>query len=198
MKMHKAHREWKDFIRSKSDAGKEGDAREWNELIVKIDPLIQQKNILEAYRHVGGYIVAQGLQGCELQRLAVQLIEKYGTGFSRQNLINMRRLNIFFPERQTPINETITATAVMLHPSTRVPIPIERGSNFFSKRQTPINETLTWSHYNEILKAETIEEIEFYKQQAESGNWSVRQLRQQMNGHLYYSVALYMRVPNCS
>jgi len=58
----------------------------------------------------------------------------------------------------------------------------------------PICETLshklTWSHYFEILKADTDLEIGFYTKQCEREKWSVRELKRQMRSMLFHRLAL--------
>ena len=49
---------------------------------------------------------------------------------------------------------------------------------------------LSWSHYVEILKSEDDLEISFYMKQCEKENWSVRELRRQMNSMLFHRIAL--------
>jgi predicted nuclease of restriction endonuclease-like (RecB) superfamily len=49
---------------------------------------------------------------------------------------------------------------------------------------------LTWSHYVEILKADNELEIKFYAKQCEKENWSVRELKRQMNSMLFHRLAL--------
>ena len=53
----------------------------------------------------------------------------------------------------------------------------------------PISETLshllTWSHYFEILKADSELEIKFYSKQTEHERWSVRELKRQMRSSLF-------------
>jgi hypothetical protein len=59
----------------------------------------------------------------------------------------------------------------------------------FPKIQT-LSGQLSWSHYVEILKAEDPLEISFYIKQCENENWSVRELRRQMNSMLFHRLAL--------
>ncbi len=58
----------------------------------------------------------------------------------------------------------------------------------------PIRETLShklnWSHYFEILKADNKLEIGFYVKQCERENWSVRELKRQMQSMLFHRLAL--------
>jgi predicted nuclease of restriction endonuclease-like (RecB) superfamily len=71
-------------------------------------------------------------------------------------------------------------------------------SNLFQMRllyvKFPIIQTmsglLTWSHYLEILKADSALEIGFYAKQTEKERWSVRELKRQMNSSLFHRLAL--------
>jgi predicted nuclease of restriction endonuclease-like (RecB) superfamily len=59
----------------------------------------------------------------------------------------------------------------------------------FQKIQT-LSGLLTWSHYTEILKADTDLEISFYSKQCEAERWSVRELKRQMKSMLFHRLAL--------
>lgn len=53
-----------------------------------------------------------------------------------------------------------------------------------------LSHLLTWSHYYEILKADTALEISFYAKQCELEKWSVRELKRQMKSMLFHRLAL--------
>ena len=53
-----------------------------------------------------------------------------------------------------------------------------------------LSHILTWSHYYEILKADTDLEISFYSKQCEKEKWGVRELRREMNSMLFHRIAL--------
>lgn len=53
-----------------------------------------------------------------------------------------------------------------------------------------LSHKLTWSHYFEILKADSELEIGFYAKQCENENWSVRELKRQMKSSLFERIAL--------
>ncbi len=53
-----------------------------------------------------------------------------------------------------------------------------------------LSHKLTWSHYYEILKADSELEISFYTKQSEKDNWSVRELKRQMKSMLFHRLAL--------
>ena len=49
---------------------------------------------------------------------------------------------------------------------------------------------LSWSHYQEILKADDELEINFYIKECENSHWSVRELQRQMKSMLFHRIAL--------
>ncbi|MBU1658156.1 DUF1016 family protein [bacterium] len=53
-----------------------------------------------------------------------------------------------------------------------------------------LSHKLTWSHYYEILKADSDLEISFYIKQTEKEKWSVRELKRQMKSMLFHRLAL--------
>lgn len=114
------------------------------------------------YWEIGRYIVEFEQNGNERAEYGSQLFERlskdltlsYGKGFSRSNLLYMRKLYLYFQ-----ISETLS-------------------------------HKLTWSHYFEILKADSELEIGFYSKQCEIENWSVRELKRQMRSSLFERIAL--------
>lgn len=144
----------------------------YNELIHQIGTILDlgRRKVLQSintilvktYWEIGKYIVEFEQKGNEkaeygsklFQRLSKDLSERYGKGFSRSNLLYMRKLYICFPKSET------------------------------------LSHQLTWSHYFEILKADSALEIGFYSQQAELEKWSVRELKRQMKSLLFQRIAL--------
>ncbi len=118
--------------------------------------------LVNTYWEIGRYIVEYEQKGNEKAEYGSQLFERlskdlcfaYGKGFSRSNLVYMRKLYLFFPICET------------------------------------LSHILTWSHYFEILKADTDLEISFYSKQCEKERWSVRELRREMNSMLFHRIAL--------
>jgi len=141
-------------------------------LIDKIGSLLQQGRqqavqsvntiLVQTYWHIGQHIVEFEQKGNEkaqygsqlFERLSKDLILAYGKGFSRSNLLYMRKLYLSFP-----ISETLS-------------------------------HLLTWSHYFEILKADSELEISFYTKQCQHERWSVRELKRQMKSSLFERLAL--------
>jgi len=144
----------------------------YSELIDKIGSLLQQGRqqaaqsvntiLLQTYWYIGQHIVEFEQKGNEkaeygsqlFERLSKDLVEAHGKGFSRSNLLYMRKLYLSFP-----ISETLS-------------------------------HLLTWSHYFEILKADSELEISFYSKQCQHERWSVRELKRQMKSSLFERLAL--------
>ena len=118
--------------------------------------------LVNTYWEIGRYIVEFEQKGKEKAEYGSQLFERlskdlslaYGKGFSRSNLVYIRKLYLAFPICET------------------------------------LSHILTWSHYFEILKADTDLEISFYSKQCEKEKWSVRELRREMNSMLFHRIAL--------
>ena len=118
--------------------------------------------LVNTYWEIGRYIVEFEQKGNEKAEYGSQLFERlskdlslaYGKGFSRSNLVYIRKLYLAFPICET------------------------------------LSHILTWSHYFEILKADTDLEISFYSKQCEKEKWSVRELRREMNSMLFHRIAL--------
>lgn len=118
--------------------------------------------LVQTYWLIGQHIVDFEQKGNEkaaygtqlFERLSKDLTQTYGKGFSRSNLIYMRKFYLSFP-----ISETLS-------------------------------HLLGWSHYFEILKADSELEIEFYSKQCEKENWSVRELKRQMKSMLFHRLAM--------
>lgn len=118
--------------------------------------------LVQTYWQIGQHIVEFEQEGNERAAYGTQLFERlskdlslaHGKGFSRSNLLYMRKLYQCFPIRET------------------------------------LSHVLTWSHYFEILKAESELEISFYSKQCEHDRWSVRELKRQMRSSLFERLAL--------
>jgi len=127
--------------------------------------------LVQTYWQIGKYIVEYEQGGSKkseygsklLDRLSKDLTLAYGKGFSRSNLMYIRKLYLSYQ-----IGETVS------HQSKK---PI-------------LSTKLSWSHYFEILKADNELEISFYTCQCEKENWSVRELKRQMKSMLFHRLAL--------
>ncbi|NER92831.1 MAG: DUF1016 domain-containing protein [Symploca sp. SIO1B1] len=95
-----------------------------------------------------------------ISRLAHDLSTRFGRGFSKRNLEQMRRFYLLWSITQTP--------------SAQSQVP-----DFKQKFPLP------WSHYIQLLSVKSNEARAFYEEQALQGGWSVRQLRRQISTQFY-------------
>ncbi len=126
-----------------------------------------------------------------IERLAADLTQRFGRGFSRQNIQHMRLVYLSYPPDK--IRQTLSGK---LGRSPQLPI-----------RQTPsgISEAasvevgfddllaafpLPWSAYVRLLSVTNEHAREFYETEALRGGWSVRQLARQINSQFYERTAL--------
>jgi len=125
--------------------------------------------LVQTYWQIGKYIVEfeqKGAQKAEygdalLLRLSKDLTMLYGKGFGLSNLFNMRMFYTKYSKFQT-----------------------------LSGICETLSHKLSWSHYVQILKSDNELEIKFYTKQCEKENWSVRELKRQMNSMLFHRLAL--------
>lgn len=129
-----------------------------------------------AYFEIGREIVEfeqQGKQRGEygerlIERLSEDMSQQFGKGFSTTNLKMMRLFYQSYSIRQTASDESETQTGL-------------------SKPFVPM---LSWSHYCELLKVEDILARSFYEKESVHNNWSVRELKRQINAMLFERLAL--------
>jgi len=114
-----------------------------------------------------------------IERLAVDLTLKFGRGFGRSNLFQMRAFYLAYPEiLQTPsgifpnseIIQTVSGQSLLKAISCRFPLP--------------------WSDYVMLLSVQNPEARAFYEEEALRGGWRVRQLARQINSQFYERTAL--------
>jgi predicted nuclease of restriction endonuclease-like (RecB) superfamily len=143
----------------------------YQNLIQNISKILHQKRVqaytsvnisqLEAYWTIGQYIVEFEQHGTKkaeygsslLINLSNDLTTKFGRGFSKSNLFNMRLFYITFPKFQT------------------------------------VSGKLSWSHYVELISIKNEIERNFYIKETLSNNWSIRDLKRQINTGLFLRLA---------
>lgn len=128
------------------------------------------EQILLTYWEIGRHIVEFEQHGSERAEYGTALINnlsndlkiRHGKGFSRSNIQLMRLFYIKYPKYQT--------------------------SGKSRKSQT--SGKLTWSHYSELLGVSDDMARSFYEQQGIKENWSVRELKRQIDSALFQRLAL--------
>ncbi len=108
-----------------------------------------------------------------IERLASDLTGRFGRGFSRQNLQQMRSFFLTWPIRQTVSGEFSPAP---VHPTR-----LDELAQCF---------TLPWSAYVRLLSVKDDQARRFYETEALRGGWSVRQLDRQIGSQFYERTAL--------
>lgn len=168
-----------------------------NQLFGKIAELIElarQKvattanlTMVLTYFEIGRMIVEDEQQGKEraaygkavLKNLSKRLAEKFGKGFSVDNLERMKKFFLIYSNQ-------ISATPLRILQDT------EGKSNAIG--QTPSVESsgfkLSWSHYLVLMRIENPAERSFYEIEASRQNWSEAILKRQYHSSLYERLAL--------
>lgn len=126
-----------------------------------------------------------------IKQLSRDLTAKFGRGFSKANLENMRR---FY--RVWPIAQTVSGQS-RVSPNTS-----ELSKNYKelvnSKSHATVLEMfpLPWSHYVRLMSIEKKESRDFYEREAIRGGWSLRQLDRQIGSQFYERTLLSKRQTN--
>ena len=128
------------------------------------------------YSLIGRRIIEQEQQGAAragygeelLKRLARDLSERFGRGFSERNLEQMRAFYLGWPISQTASAKLIDVSSEAVH--SRFP--------------------LSWSHYARLLAVRNAHARTFYESESLRGGWTIRQLDRQIQSQFYERTAL--------
>ena len=126
-----------------------------------------------------------------LERLAADLTQRFGRGFSRQNIQQMRLFYLSYPSDQ--IQQTLSGESDQF-PQQAICQTVSGKSDTTSTevRLGQLLEAfpLPWSAYVRLLTLKNAHAREFYETEALRGGWSVRQLSRQINTQFYERTAL--------
>ena len=142
-----------------------------------------------AYYEIGRMIVENEQHGKSraaygkqiLKELSEFLTDKFGKGFSVDNLENMRRFYLAYSDR---ISET--ASRILTDGKSET---VSRKLNEIAVKEI-IPFTLSYSHYIVLSRIKDDNARRFYEIEAEKGNWSVKALSRQIGSSLYERLAL--------
>ncbi|OGX06739.1 MAG: hypothetical protein A3G87_07640 [Omnitrophica bacterium RIFCSPLOWO2_12_FULL_50_11] len=127
-----------------------------------------------------------------LENLSRDLTKKFGRGFSRQNLQQMREFYLSYPPAQ--IGQTLSRKSRICQTvSSKSRVSVEKSSTRLSKLDVEALAAifpLSWSHYVRLLTVRTAHARKFYEVEALRGGWSVRQLDRQISSRFYERVTL--------
>jgi predicted nuclease of restriction endonuclease-like (RecB) superfamily len=155
------------------------------------------------YWEIGRRIVEFEQEGAEraqygeglLKSLSTELSERFGRGFSQDNL---ERFRLFYlrvsPEliSATPLRKSsdgLLKAAATEKSATVLRISNARGGLLDVARMAEVF-PLPWSHYVLLIRLCSDEAVRFYHAEALRGGWSVRQLKRQIDSQFYERTAL--------
>jgi hypothetical protein len=130
-----------------------------------------------------------------LKRLSVDLTAKFGRGYGKSNLFQMRALYLGWRIFQTP-SGIFEARAIFSMPgeATTSEKPQTVSAQFPSTPTNPSSPDpsillgafpLSWSHYTRLMSVEKPHARAFYESEAIRGGWSVRQLDRQIGTQFF-------------
>lgn len=112
-------------------------------------------------------------------KLSRDLTDKFGRGFSKSNVFLMRQFYLTYPKKfQTVSGKSLRTQKFQMTSGKSETLPCK------------FEPMLSWSHYCELLKVEEPLARSFYEKEAIENNWSVRELKRQINSMLFERLAL--------
>lgn len=170
----------------------------YQKLIESIEQLLQRGRTTAAqavnyhmvltYWEIGKYIVEYEQQGETksvygsqlIDKLSADLTSRLGKGFGRSNLIYIRKLFLVYEKTQT-----VSGQFTLIQRN-----EISETVSHQLQISGTLSHQLGWSHYYELLKLDDDLERGFYEKQCLNDNWSVRELKRQINTGLFHRLAL--------
>ncbi len=135
-----------------------------------------------------------------LKDLSFHLTEKFGKGFSVENLDRMRFFYKTYYEQNsstvlTNSQDQISSTPLTILNDTKTQTLFAEFQNTDSqqveKRHTlSVNFNLSWSHYLKLMRIKDLNERKFYEIESFKNNWSLRELQRQYDSALYSRLSL--------
>jgi DUF1016 N-terminal domain len=133
-----------------------------------------------------------------ITRLADDLTRRFGRGFGKANLANMRALYLAWPAGE--IFQTVSGKSAVPEnvqtPSGKSPPGhhvVDATATAPEYMALAARFTLPWSAYVRLLSVKTAAARAFYETEALREGWSVRQLDRQISSQLYERLALSRR-----
>jgi predicted nuclease of restriction endonuclease-like (RecB) superfamily len=131
-----------------------------------------------------------------IERLASDLTRKFGRGFSRSNLFQIRSFYLDWEIIQTPsgvshslVKDRIRQTASSI---SKAAVRAAESGNSLTSSALKIRETLSnaifplsWSHYARLMTVPNLTARRFYEEEAIKSGWSVRQLDRKISTQFY-------------
>ena len=118
-----------------------------------------------------------------IDQVASDLTSRFGRGFTRSNLFNMRA----FYSANPRIIQTLSG---QLQPPEKIQTASGKSPGQLAVRDVAGGFPLPWSAYVRLLSVKTEQARKFYETEVLRGGWSVRQLDRQINSLFYERTAL--------
>lgn len=149
------------------------------------------------YYGVGHYIVEDEQQGERraqygksiLKRLSARLTNKYGKGWSEENLKLCRRFYVIYSNSVNSVYPIHDKKDKQCLPNSDNHSS-EISETLSRKSENNLPFTLSWSHYLVLMRIKNEEERRFYEIECQKQDWSVRQLKREYGASLYERLAL--------
>jgi predicted nuclease of restriction endonuclease-like (RecB) superfamily len=126
-----------------------------------------------------------------LKRLSRDLTSRYGRGFAKSNLYQMRSFYMAYQDIfQTPSGITDDADSSSGLQNFQTASGISELVSFQKVQSLASRFPLPWSAYVRLLSVKNEHARSFYETEALRGGWSVRQLDRQINSQFYERTAL--------
>ncbi len=127
-----------------------------------------------------------------IERLAVDLTHRFGRGFSRRNIEQMRQFYLGWPIAQTVSAQSLPSQ-IPQTPSAKFsspPIPQTPSGQLPNLAALATRFPLPWSAYVRLLSVKSEGARAFYETETLRCGWSVRQLDRQIGSQFYERIAL--------
>lgn len=154
--------------------------------------------MVSAYWLIGREIVQELQAGEEragygrqvVEKLSVQLTERYGKGFSATNLWDFRLFYQAYADRLEiphPVGGEFVSTE-KIRPADGELVPAENRSPLSSEAAPGFSPLLSWSHYRALMRVQDEKTRAFYEQEAVQCGWSKAQLERQIQSSYYQRI----------
>ena len=123
-----------------------------------------------------------------IECLAFDLTARFGRGFGRRNLQDMRSFYLGYPIeriRQSVIAESKPGTEASIKQSV-----IAKSGDRFTMKELADALPLPWTHYARLLRVRNEHARKFYEIESLRGGWTTRQLERQISTQFYERTAL--------
>jgi DUF1016 N-terminal domain len=123
-----------------------------------------------------------------VKRLAQDLSKRFGRGFSKRNLWQMRAFYLIWPLQATVSAKSSSSPATAR--ASRIVQTLSAQLLGALAKECAARFPLPWSHYVRLLAVRSTHARAFYEREALRGGWTIRQLDRQIQSQFYERTAL--------